>query len=122
MKIKTIIDAVEIKFGGTALGQATTIFSQFNVIDRDGEVTLPGAITDEFTVRASSYNDASSRISTASESSPRGGKVGSNRRRNMDGSRRLASSAPKKLCRRAVVEDKSWPVVELVLDGKRQPR
>jgi hypothetical protein len=60
MKVKTVVDALEVKSGSAPLGQATAIFSRFNVIDKDGDVTLPGAIPDGIEVPLSSYNHQSS--------------------------------------------------------------
>jgi hypothetical protein len=40
-------------------GQVTAVFSRFNVIDHDGDVTLPGAFDDNTPVRISAYGHAS---------------------------------------------------------------
>jgi len=40
-------------------GHVTAIFARFNVIDHDGDVTLPGAFEDGAPVRISSYNHGS---------------------------------------------------------------
>jgi len=40
-------------------GEVTAIFSTFDVVDHDGDVTLPGAFTDGAKVRISAYNHTS---------------------------------------------------------------
>lgn len=40
-------------------GEVTAIFARFNVIDHDGDVTLPGAFTDGAPVRISAYGHSS---------------------------------------------------------------
>jgi len=49
---------VAVKADGAA-GQVTAVFSTFNVVDHDGDVTLPGAFTDGQEVRISAYNHMS---------------------------------------------------------------
>ncbi|MEV2277715.1 HK97 family phage prohead protease [Nocardiopsis sp. NPDC049922] len=56
MDVKTL-RGVEIKDADKGIVQA--VFSTFDMIDHDGDVTLPGAITDGAPVRISSYNHTS---------------------------------------------------------------
>jgi HK97 family phage prohead protease len=49
--------SVEVK--DADLGLVEAVFSTFNVVDHDGDVTLPGAFTDGQKVRISAYNHAS---------------------------------------------------------------
>jgi HK97 family phage prohead protease len=46
---------LEIKEDGAEQGAVTAIFSTFNVIDKDGDVTLPGAFEDGAAVRISAW-------------------------------------------------------------------
>jgi HK97 family phage prohead protease len=58
VKHKTISDArVEVK--SASRGEVTAVFATFNVIDHDGDVTLPGAFTDGERVKISAYNHES---------------------------------------------------------------
>lgn len=57
-KLFTGVD-VEFKRGASYLGQATAVFSRYNVIDKDGDVTLPGAIRDGIEVPVSAYQHTS---------------------------------------------------------------
>lgn len=50
---------VQFKRGGSYLGQATALFSRFDVIDKDGDVTLAGAIRDGIEVPVSAYQHTS---------------------------------------------------------------
>ena len=52
MKTKTFRAAMEIKADGQP-GEFRAVFSTFNVIDHDGDVTLPGAFKDNAAVRIS---------------------------------------------------------------------
>ncbi len=52
MKTKTFTAAMEIKADGKP-GEFRAVFSTFNVIDKDGDVTLPGAFKDGAPVRIS---------------------------------------------------------------------
>jgi HK97 family phage prohead protease len=52
MKTKTFRAAMEIKANGQP-GEFRAVFSTFNVIDHDGDVTLPGAFKDNAAVRIS---------------------------------------------------------------------
>lgn len=53
METKSALSGVEIK--SAARGEVTAVFSTFNVIDKDGDVTFPGAFTDGEEVVLSSY-------------------------------------------------------------------
>lgn len=50
---------LEIKIEDEAQGKVSAVFSTFNVIDSDNDVTLPGAFVDGEKVRISAYNHAS---------------------------------------------------------------
>jgi HK97 family phage prohead protease len=52
MKQKTFTAPIQLKEDGEA-GEFTAVFSRFNVIDHDRDVTLPGAFTDGEKVRIS---------------------------------------------------------------------
>jgi len=58
MDIKRL-SRVELKADGPGRGQVSAVFSTFNVIDADGDVTLPGAFTDGAEVPISSYGHSS---------------------------------------------------------------
>lgn len=47
------------EFKANDQGQVTAVFSRLNVVDHDGDVTLPGAFTSGAKVRISAYNHAS---------------------------------------------------------------
>ena len=53
MATKSVLSGVEIKAGSK--GEVTAVFSTFNVIDKDGDVTLPGAFTEGEEVALSDY-------------------------------------------------------------------
>lgn len=53
METKSLSSAVEIK--SEAKGEVTAVFSTFNVLDADGDVTFPGAFTDGEQVVISGY-------------------------------------------------------------------
>lgn len=57
MKRKTLT-GTEVKADSDS-GEVVAVFSTFNVIDHDGDVTLPGAFDDGAPVRISAYNHAS---------------------------------------------------------------
>jgi len=48
--------SLELKEDGAEQGAVTAIFSTFNVIDKDGDVTLPGAFEDGAPVKISAWN------------------------------------------------------------------
>ena len=52
MKTKTFRAAMEIKADGQP-GEFRAVFSTFNMVDKDGDVTLPGAFQDDAAVRIS---------------------------------------------------------------------
>src|SRR5512136_179778 len=52
MKTKTYRSPIEIKADGQP-GEFRAVFATFNVIDKDGDVTLPGAFKDGAAVRIS---------------------------------------------------------------------
>lgn len=56
MNRKQAIGTVALKSAGEGL--ATAIFSRYNVIDHDGDVTLPGAFTDGAALVVSGWNHA----------------------------------------------------------------
>jgi Caudovirus prohead serine protease len=57
--VKTVpAEVLEVKTRGPA-GQATAIFSRFNVVDLDGDITVPGAIPDGTRAVVSPYNHSS---------------------------------------------------------------
>ena len=58
MKVKSALADVQVKSGGP-LGQARATFSRFNVIDRDGDWTLPGAFQDGIQIPVSAYGHES---------------------------------------------------------------
>jgi hypothetical protein len=59
VRVKTVPhEVLEVKSRGP-LGQATAVFSRFNVVDLDGDVTVPGAIRDGAKAAVSAYNHAS---------------------------------------------------------------
>jgi hypothetical protein len=47
--------SLELKEDGAEQGAVTAVFSTFNVIDKDGDVTLPGAFADGAPVRISAW-------------------------------------------------------------------
>lgn len=49
---------LEVKLSGDQ-GQVEAVFARFNVVDHDGDVTIPGAFTDGQKVRISAYNHGS---------------------------------------------------------------
>ena len=51
--------SLEFKITDAEKGEVEAVFSTFNVIDHDGDVTLPGAIGDPQKVRMSAYNHSS---------------------------------------------------------------
>jgi hypothetical protein len=53
------LSRVELKADGPDRGQVSAVFATFNVIDLDGDVTLPGAFTDGAEVPISSYGHGS---------------------------------------------------------------
>jgi hypothetical protein len=57
MEHKTFSSLVELKTKDN--GEVTAIFSQLNVIDHDGDVTVPGAFTNDEKVKISAYNHSS---------------------------------------------------------------
>jgi hypothetical protein len=59
VRVKTVpADVLQVKSRGP-LGQATAVFSRFNVVDSDGDVTVPGAIRDGAKAAVSVYNHSS---------------------------------------------------------------
>ena len=59
VRTKTVpADVLQVKSRGP-LGQATAVFSRFNVVDSDGDVTVPGAIRDGAKAAVSVYNHSS---------------------------------------------------------------
>ena len=50
----------ELLKADSATGEVVAVFSRFNVVDRDRDVTLPGAFEDGAPVRVSAYNHGSS--------------------------------------------------------------
>jgi hypothetical protein len=59
VNLKSVVAQVEVKSGGGPLGLARAIFSRFNVIDSDGDVTLPGAFDDGSEAVVSAYGHQS---------------------------------------------------------------
>lgn len=57
MDHKNVTTRLTVK--SVARGEVEAVFSQFNVIDHDGDVTLPGAFTDGAPVRISAYGHSS---------------------------------------------------------------
>lgn len=58
MTTKTL-HRVEVKDADEDKGEVVAVFSTFNVVDSDGDVTLPGAFTDGTPVRMSAYGHES---------------------------------------------------------------